>query len=191
MRVCIFASSSSRINTDYEIAAADLGYLLAGAEMEVVFGGGGIGLMGKLADAVLEKGGIISGVIPAFMKEEGWDHSRVKEMIITQDMGDRKKRMFEMADAVVALPGGIGTLEELTEAITLKQLGLFIGPIIILNTLEFYNSFIDFLEQMIKGNFLRCEHKGIWEIANTPAEVIELLKKKDTWMKDPRSIAKI
>jgi uncharacterized protein (TIGR00730 family) len=191
MTICVFASSSSRINNEYAVAASTLGFLLACAKMEVVYGGGGIGLMGKLADAVLENGGTITGVIPSFMKDEGWDHSNVKEMILTTDMGERKKRMFAMADAVVALPGGVGTLEELTEAITLKQLGLFRGPIIILNTLGFYKSFIDFLEHMISGNFMRYEHKGMWEIANTPEEVMTHLTKNDTWMKDPRSIAKI
>jgi uncharacterized protein (TIGR00730 family) len=191
MTVCVFASSSSRINPEYATAASTLGSLLAKAKMEVVFGGGGIGLMGKLADAVLENEGKITGVIPAFMKEEGWDHSQVNEMIITPDMGDRKKKMFALADAVVALPGGVGTLEELTEAITLKQLGLFSGPVIILNTMNFYNSFIDFLEQMISGNFLRYEHKGMWQIADTPEEVMTFLLKKDTWLNDPRSIAKI
>jgi uncharacterized protein (TIGR00730 family) len=191
MTICVFASSSSRINVEYATAASRLGLLLAQANMDVVYGGGGIGLMGKLADAVLENGGSITGVIPSFMKDEGWDHSNVKKMILTQDMGDRKKQMFSMADAVVALPGGVGTLEELTEAITLKQLGLFIGPIIILNTLNFYKSFIEFLEHMISGNFLRYEHKGIWEIAKTPEDVMSYLLKKDTWLQDPRSIAKI
>jgi uncharacterized protein (TIGR00730 family) len=191
MTICVFASSSSRINSEYATAASHLGLLLAQAKMDVVYGGGGIGLMGKLADAVLENGGTITGVIPSFMKDEGWDHSNVKEMIITQDMGERKKQMFSMADAIVAMPGGVGTLEELTEAITLKQLGLFRGPIIILNTLNFYKSFIDFLEHMILGHFLRYEHKGMWEIASTPEEVMIHLAKKETWLMDPRSIAKI
>jgi uncharacterized protein (TIGR00730 family) len=191
MTVCVFASSSSRINSDYATAATKLGLLLAKAKMNVVFGGGGIGLMGKLADAVLENGGTITGVIPSFMKDEGWDHSDVSEMIITQDMGERKKRMFAMADAIVALPGGVGTLEELTEAITLKQLGLYKGPIIILNTLDFYKSFIEFMEHMISGNFLRYEHKGMWEIASTPEEVMDYLARNGEWIHDPRSIAKI
>ena len=137
MTICVFASSSSRIDNEYATAASNLGLLLAQAKIDVVYGGGGIGLMGKLADAVLENGGKITGVIPSFMKDEGWDHSAVSEMIITSDMGERKKRMFAMADAVVALPGGVGTLEELTEAMTLKQLGLYQGPIIILEYPEF------------------------------------------------------
>jgi uncharacterized protein (TIGR00730 family) len=191
MIVCVFASSSSRIDSKYAVSASRLGLLLAQAGIDVVYGGGGIGLMGKLADAVLANKGIITGVIPSFMKDEGWDHSEVNEMIITPDMGERKKRMFEMADAVVALPGGIGTLEELTEAITLKQLGLFKGPIVILNTLNFYKSLIDLLDQMISGHFLRYEHKGMWEIAATPEEVIVLLNKNEKWIHEPRKMAKI
>jgi uncharacterized protein (TIGR00730 family) len=106
-------------------------------------------------------------------------------------MGERKKKMFTLADAVVALPGGVGTLEELSEAITLKQLGLFKGTIVILNTLNFYRSLIEFLDHMIEGEFLRFEHKGIWQIASTPEEVMEYLDKNETWIHDPRSIAKI
>jgi uncharacterized protein (TIGR00730 family) len=191
MTVCVFASSSSRINSDYAAAATNLGLLFARAKMDVVYGGGGIGLMGKLADAVIENGGAITGVIPSFMKDEGWDHPGVTRMIITRDMGERKKQMFALADAVVALPGGVGTLEELTEAITLKQLGLYKGPIIILNTLDFYKSLIDFLEHMISGNFLRYEHKGMWEIASTPEDVMACLAINNEWIHDPRSIAKI
>lgn len=191
MTVCIFASSSSRISSEYAAAASHLGSLLARAGMSVVYGGGGIGLMRNLADAVLENHGRITGVIPAFMMEAGWDHSGVTDMIVTNDMGERKKQMFALANAIVALPGGIGTLEELTEAITLKQLGLFRGPIIILNTLGFYNSLIDFFDHMIAGSFLRFEHKEIWQIASTPEEVVTFLENTRDWIPDPRSIAKI
>lgn len=188
---CVFASSSSRVNSEFGLAAAKLGSLLSQSGMDVVYGGGGIGLMGKLADAVIETGGKITGVIPLFMKEEGWGHHGLTDMIITPDMGERKKTMFSMSDAVVALPGGVGTLEELTEAITLKQLSLFDGPVIILNTLGFYRSFFDFLDNMIDTHFLRSEHKGIWEIVNTPEEVISALNKKDRGNEEWRKIAKI
>ena len=191
MTICVFASSSSRIDNEYAVAATRLGELLARASMDVVYGGGGIGLMGKLADAVISEGGKITGVIPKFMKEEGWDHASVTEMIFTSDMGERKKTMFSMADAIVALPGGVGTLEELTEAMTLKQLGIYKGPIIILNTLNFYNSLIEFLEHIISGNFLRSEHKGMWEIASTVEDVMVLLGKKEDWHPDPRKLARI
>lgn len=191
MTVCIFASSSSKISNEYAEAASHLGVLLAGAGISVVYGGGGIGLMKNVADAIIANHGRITGVIPGFMMEAGWDHAGVTDMIVTNDMGERKKQMFALADAVVALPGGIGTLEELTEAITLKQLGLFKGPIIMLNTLGFYNPFIEFLDHMISGSFLRLEHKGIWEIASRPEDVVISLGKKQDWLPDPRSIAKI
>jgi len=191
MTICVFASSSSRVNSKFGLAAAKLGSLLAQSGMDVVYGGGGIGLMGKLADAVIENRGKITGVIPLFMKEEGWGHHGLSDMIITPDMGERKKTLFSMSDAVVALPGGVGTLEELTEAITLKQLSLFNGPVIILNTLGFYRSFFDFLDNMIDTHFLRSEHKGIWEIVNTPEEVISALNRKDRGNEEWRKIAKI
>jgi len=191
MTVCVFASSSSRTDNEYVQAASELGALFARAGMNVIYGGGGIGLMGVLADAVIGNGGSITGVIPSFMNDEGWGHRYVKEMIVTTDMGDRKRNMFSRADAVVALPGGIGTLEELAEAITLKQLGLFMGPVVILNTLNFYKSLIDFLEHMVAGNFLRAEHKGIWVIADTPKDVLAALSNDNGWIDDPRKIAKI
>lgn len=191
MTICVFASSSSRIDSKYADEASKLGQLFAGANIDVVYGGGGIGLMGTLADSIIEHGGKITGVIPSFMKDEGWDHASVEDMIVTSDMGERKKKMFSLSDGIVALPGGIGTLEELTEAITLKQLGLYRGPIIILNTLNFYSSLIDFLGHMVKGHFLRNEHKGMWEVADTPEEIMLLLSKKQDWISDPRKIARI
>jgi uncharacterized protein (TIGR00730 family) len=191
MIVCVFASSSSRINSEFGAVAADLGSLLAKSGVEVVFGGGGIGLMGRLADAVLQNGGRITGVIPSFMKDEGWGHHGLSEMIVTSDMGERKKRMFELSDAVIALPGGVGTLEELTEAITLKQLSLYDGPIIILNTRGFYDSLIKFLDNMVNENFLRSEHKGIWEVVTTPQAALSSLNRKDRGNEEWRKIAKI
>ncbi len=191
MTVCVFAASSSRIDRKYGEAAAELGSLFAKSHINVIYGGGGIGLMGILADAVIASGGRITGVIPSFMNDEGWGHPHVRDMILTSDMGERKKQMFAKADAVVALPGGVGTLEELTEAITLKQLGLFDGPIVVLNTLGFYKSLIDFFDHMVKGEFLRVEHKAIWTVTNTPGEVLAALANYTSWLDDPRRIAKI
>jgi hypothetical protein len=191
MTICVFAASSSRIDERYCSAAEELGLLFAQSGMDIVYGGGGIGLMGIVADAVIKNGGTVTGVIPSFMNKEGWGHNGISQMIVTDDMGERKKKMFARADGIVALPGGIGTLEELSEAITLKQLGLFKGPIVILNTLSFYKPFIEFLDNMISGNFLRPEHKEMWKIASTPAEVIMILKDNKSWIDDPRKIAKI
>lgn len=191
MTVCVFAASSSRIDVKYAEAARELGTLIARSRIQVIYGGGGIGLMGVLADAVISGGGIITGVMPSFMNDEGWGHPRVMNMILTADMAERKKNMFSTADAIVALPGGVGTLEELAEAITLKQLGLFKGPVVILNTLGFYKSLIAFFEHMISNQFLRPEHRGIWTVANTPEEVIRELLNNSSWIDDPRRIARI
>ncbi|MDX9930073.1 MAG: TIGR00730 family Rossman fold protein [Bacteroidales bacterium] len=191
MKICVFASSSSILHEMYSAAAAGLGSELAGEGHEIIFGGGGIGLMGKLADAALESGGRVTGVIPGFMLEEGWGHSSVTEMIVTTDMNSRKKTMFSMADAIVALPGGIGTLEELTEAITLKQLGIWNGPVVILNTLGFYDLFLNMLDKMIAENFLRPQHREIWSVAATPGEVPAQIKNYGGWISNPRGIAKI
>lgn len=191
MRVCVFAASSNRVNRRYYEAAGELGRLLAISEMEVIFGGGGIGLMGELANAVLKNNGKITGVIPQFMQDEGWNHNGVPEMIVTGSMSERKQLMTKMADAIVALPGGIGTLEELSEAITLKQLGLFTGPIVIMNTLNFYDRFLGFLNQMITENFMRKEHGEIWKVVNEPAKVIEVIRNYKGWYENPRNFAKI
>ncbi len=191
MKVCVFASSSSRIGDHYGSAAAELGRLLAINNFEIVFGGGGIGLMGRLADSAIASGGRVTGVIPQFMEEEGWGHRGLSEMIVTHDMNERKRNMFRLSDAVVALPGGVGTLEELTEAITLKQLSLFFGPVIILNTSGFYNSLLDFLDNMAEEHFLRTEHKAIWEVVTTPGEVIDALRRPSGINEEWRKIAKI
>lgn len=175
----------------YGNSAVELGRLVAAEGYEIIFGGGGIGLMGRVADAALESGGKVTGVIPGFMQEEGWGHKSVSEMIVTDDMHNRKKTMFGLADAIVALPGGIGTLEELTEAITLKQLGIYNGPIVILNTLGFYDLFLKLLDKMVSENFLHTQHRDIWTVAATPYEVITQIKNYGGWIPNPRGIAKI
>jgi uncharacterized protein (TIGR00730 family) len=191
MRVCVFAASSSRIDNAYLQAAGELGTAFAREGVHAVFGGGGIGLMGILADNMLAAGGKITGVIPGFMIDEGWGHAGVSDMIVTADMSERKKTIFAMSDAAVALPGGVGTLEELTEVITLKQLGQFNKPIIIVNVNGFYDHLIEFFEHMFRGNFIRLEHKDIWQIVTTAEEVVPAILNYTGWHADPKVIAKI
>lgn len=191
MRVCVFAASSSRIDSAYLQAAGELGTVFAREGVHAVFGGGGIGLMGILADSMLAAGGKITGVIPGFMMDEGWGHAGVSDMIVTADMSERKKAIFAMSDAAVALPGGVGTLEELTEVITLKQLGQFNKPIIIVNINGFYDHLIEFFEHMFRGNFIRLEHKDIWQIVTSAEEVVPALTNYTGWHADPKVIARI
>jgi uncharacterized protein (TIGR00730 family) len=191
MRVCVFAASSSRIDSAFLQAAGELGTVFAREGVHAVFGGGGIGLMGILADSMLAAGGKITGVIPGFMMDEGWGHAAVSDMIVTADMSERKKTIFAMSDAAVALPGGVGTLEELTEVITLKQLGQFNKPIIIVNVNGFYDHLIEFFEHMFRGNFIRLEHKDIWQIVTTAEEVVPAILNYTGWHADPKVIARI
>ena len=191
MRVCVFAASSSRIDSAYLEAAGELGTVFAREGVHAVFGGGGIGLMGILADSMLAAGGKITGVIPEFMIDEGWGHAGVTDMIVTADMSERKKTIFAMSDAAVALPGGVGTLEELTEVITLKQLGQFNKPIIIVNVNGFYDHLIEFFEHMFRGNFRRLEHKDIWQIVTSAEEVVPAITNYTGWHADPKVIARI
>ncbi len=191
MKVCVFAASSSRIDPAYIKAAGELGTVFASEGVHAVFGGGGIGLMGVFADAMMAGGGSVTGVIPGFMMDEGWGHSGVSDMVVTPDMSERKKTIFAMSDAAVALPGGVGTLEELTEVITLKQLGQFNKPIIIMNVNGFYDHLIEFFEQMYRGNFIRLEHKDIWQIVTTAGEVLPAIVNYTGWHADPKVIARI
>ena len=191
MKVSIFAASSSRIDPAYIKAAEELGTEFARNGVHAIFGGGGIGLMGVFADALMAGGGTITGVIPGFMMDEGWGHKAVSDMIITTDMSERKKTIFAMSDAAVALPGGVGTLEELTEVITLKQLGQFNKPVIIMNINGFYDHLIEFFDHMVRGHFMRLEHKDIWQIVTSAEEVVPALLNYTGWHADPKVIARI
>ncbi len=191
MEIIVFAASSSKIDERFFRDASALGEALAREGWGIICGGGGIGLMGALSDSALNMGGKVTGVIPEFMLENGWGHKELTEMIVTENMSCRKQKIFELGDAVIALPGGVGTLEELTEAITLKQLGLFKGPVILLNSSGFYDQLIDFLEKLIKGNFMREVHRGMWQVASSPDEAISMIRDYNGWIDDPASIAHI
>lgn len=180
-KVCIFSGSSPSVNKIYLEETWLLGKLLAEASISVNYGCGAFGLMGALADSMLHHKGKITGIIPSFMVEYGWSNPKITETIITHDMRERKKLMITDVDAIIALPGGIGTLEELMEVITLKQLGQFSKPIILLNTNGFYNHLIIFLEEMIRQDFLRDFHRGLWAVVDKPSEVIPAIESQKDW----------
>jgi uncharacterized protein (TIGR00730 family) len=137
-RIAVYCASSAKIAPVYFEATERLAKLFVKENIQVVFGGADGGLMGKLADTVIEHGGRIKGVMPRFMKEVEWAHKGVTDFEFTETMHERKAKYLENVDGVVALPGGSGTLEELLETITLKRLGLFTKPIVILNTNQYY-----------------------------------------------------
>jgi hypothetical protein len=142
MRICIYCASSAKIDEVYFDATERLAKILVNSKVQVIYGGGGHGLMGKLADTVLAQGGQIKGIMPQFMNEVEWAHKSVTDIEFTKTMHERKSKFLENIDALIALPGGTGTLEELLEAITLKRLGQFTKPIIILNTNGYYDPLI-------------------------------------------------
>ncbi len=189
--VCVYSASSTQIDSAYFEAARELGTLIAGRGIRLINGAGGIGLMSAIADAALSAGGEVTGVIPRFMVEQGWHHRGLTELIEVEGMHRRKQLMAEMSDGVIALPGGCGTLEELLEIITWKQLGLYLNPIVILNTKGYFDSLLTQLRNAIDERFMRAQHQDIWHVAHTPAEAIELLYSTPKWDSSVRKFAAI
>lgn len=189
--VCVYSASSTKIDPIYFEAAAALGRLLAQKGINLINGAGSIGLMAASSDAALEAGGTVTGVIPRFMVEEGWQHTGLTRLIETETMHERKQLMAEMSDGVIALPGGCGTMEELLEIITWKQLGIYLKPIVILNVNGFYDPLLEMLQRAIDGNFMRKEHSAIWKVATNAEEAVGLLYETSLWSKDIRKYAAI
>ena len=183
MKVCVYCASSAKVHSDYFEATEKLALEFVKANMEVVYGGGAIGLMGKLADTILLKGGKIKGIMPRFMNEVEWAHKNVTDFEFTETMHERKAKFLEGIDGLVTLPGGSGTLEELLEAITLKRLGQFTKPIVILNTKGFYDPLRDMLERCVDENFMHEKHLAMWSFVDQPQEVIDALITAATWDK--------
>jgi uncharacterized protein (TIGR00730 family) len=165
--------------------------LLARKRINLINGAGCIGLMAATSNAALAEGGTVTGVIPRFMVEQGWHHQGLTRLVETDTMHERKQLMAEMSDGVIALPGGCGTLEELLEIITWKQLGLYLKPIVILNIDGYYNPLLEMLKNAIDGNFMRKEHQAIWQVASTAEEAIDMLYHAPAWNRELRKIAAI
>lgn len=180
-RVAVYAASSSQVSSEYIDAAAELGRTLAAEGIEIVYGAGKVGLMGALADAALDAGGKVTGVIPQFMVDNGWCREKLTNLIVTPDMHTRKEKIVSLADATIALPGGVGTLEELMEIITWKQLGLYANPIVILNTRGYFNPLKEMLERAVEEEFMREIHRNLWSIADTPRQAADLIRNTPQW----------
>ena len=179
--ICVYCASSSRVNPCYSDAAYSLGALLAQKGITLITGAGCQGLMRAVEDGALENGGKAVGVIPAFMVEQNWQHPSMSELHITEDMHSRKQKMAQLSEAVIALPGGCGTMEELLEIITWKQLGLYLGPIIILNVNGYYDQLIAQLERAIDECFMGKIHGEIWSVATTAEEAVQIAKSTPRW----------
>ncbi len=176
-QACVYCASSPLVDQKYFSAAEKIAKILVEENYTVIYGGGSQGLMGALADKVLELKGKIIGVIPGFMKEVEWDHPGVKNMIITEDMAERKKRFFVGTDVIITLPGGCGTLEELSEAISLKKLSQIKMPIVIFNQDGFYDNLISLFNTFISQKFMGENHADLFTVINSPEELRSILRK--------------
>ena len=180
-RITVYAASSQALAPDYINAARRLGKTLGDAGLTIIYGGGGHGLMGAVADAALAAGAEVHGVIPEFLTRVEAGHPGLTSLEIVEDMRVRKARMLEGSSAVVALPGGCGTFEELFEAITLKRLGQFLGPIILINTRGYYDQLLDFLRHSVKERFMNRSHLQMWQSITEPEEILAALGAAPAW----------
>jgi uncharacterized protein (TIGR00730 family) len=187
--VCVYCASSRACDARYHDVARRLGTLLATAGTTVVYGGGRAGSMGALAEGALAAGGRVVGVIPKFMVDLEWGHDDLSELHVVEDMRTRKHEMLTRASAVVALAGGTGTLEELFEAMTLKRLGLFLGPIVLVNTAGFYDPLLAQLAAAIDGRFMDERHDRMWTVVREPEEVLPAIESSPRWSTDSRDFA--
>lgn len=172
MNICVFCGSASGNDPVYAGAARDLGEYLASEGHTLVYGGGNVGLMGVLADAVLANGGEVIGVIPDFLMRREVAHMALTKLEIVDTMHLRKQRMAELSNAFIAMPGGWGTLDELAEILTWRQLGLITQPIGILNVKKFFDPLLASMRTMVEEGFLKASHIELLVVADTPHELV-------------------
>ena len=189
--VCVYCASSSAAHQEYRDAAFRLGEALAERHITVVYGGGGRGSMGALADGALSRGGKVIGILPRFMADLEWGHPGLTELKLVEDMRTRKHLMLTGAHAAVALPGGCGTFEELLEAITLKRLGLFLGPIVLVNTRGYFQPLLEMLSRAVEERFMDTRHPLMWQVVEAPEAVPEALERAPAWTAENRNFASV
>ncbi len=176
MRICVFCSSSDAVDPAYLDTAAEAGTLIAQAGHSLVFGGGRVGLMGAVARAVHAGGGKVVGIIPTFMNRPGVPYTECDELIFTSDMRERKARMMAMADAFLVLPGGFGTLEEMTEVITQKQFDFLKVPLVAVNVGGFYDRLVEFFEVFYAERFAKPAYRATCPFVGSPAEAMAYIR---------------
>lgn len=176
-KVSVFCASSSKVDVKYLNSAKELGHIFCDEDITLVYGGGSVGLMGAIADAMLDRGGEIIGVIPEFMKAVEWDHKRVEDMRTTESMATRKQTFWDLSDGLIALPGGVGTIEEVVEAISLLRLKRMSMPMIIVNIDGYFDPFIAMLNRCVDEKFMNESDRSLWQVADSVSEVVPLLQK--------------
>lgn len=178
--ICVYCGSGPGTNPAYISAAREFGQLCASRDIRIVYGGANIGIMGEIAQSALDAGGKVSGVLPEFWYQSSLMHKELSDLIITASMHERKQTMYDLSDAFVAFPGGIGTLEELVEMMTWSQLGHHKKPIVIANIDSFWHPLITLLEHMTAEEFIRDGLKVSYEIAHTVQEILPKLNNHPT-----------
>jgi uncharacterized protein (TIGR00730 family) len=175
MNVCIFCGSASGTRKDYADAAVEMGGLICKSESSLIYGGGNIGLMGIVADEVMRLGGNVIGVIPDFLLQREVAHKGITQLEVVNSMHERKRRMADLADAFVAMPGGWGTLDELAEILTWKQLGLVHASVGLLNTQRYFNPLIQQMKVMVQEGFLKADNLHELKISDSPRQLLSQL----------------
>jgi uncharacterized protein (TIGR00730 family) len=189
--ICVYCASSERCPPVYHDAARRLGGVLADAGFAVVYGGGATGSMGAVADGALARGGRVVGVLPRFMAELEWGHPQLSELHLVEDMRTRKHEMLSRSQGVVALPGGSGTLEELLETISLKRLGIYLGPIVLVDTNRFFAPLLALLEHAVAERFMDERHLAMWQVVAEPEDVPAALATAPPWAEAARGFARV
>ena len=189
--VAVYASSSSALKPVYYDAARRTGEVLAVAGKSIIYGAGGGGLMGAMADGALDNNGKVYGVVPQFLQDLELTHRGLTDLKIVGGMRKRKQLMLEGSDAVVALPGGSGTFEELFEALTMKRLGRWVGPIIIVNTIGFYDGLLRFLQHSVEECFMGSSHLDMWSVVDEPEQILEAMIDAPSWNSDALDYANV
>lgn len=187
--ICVYCASSRQCAAEYHDAARRLGGTLAASGYGVVYGGGGGGSMGALADGALARGGTVVGVLPRFMVELEWGHKGLSELLLVDDMRQRKHLMLERSHGVVALPGGCGTLDELFEALTLKRLGLYLHPIVLVNTRGYFDPVVKLLSSAVLERFMDERHRTMWQVVSEPEQVPAAIAAAPPWTSDAQGFA--
>ena len=172
VKICVFCSSSDAVDSAYFKAAADTGALIGAGGHTLIFGGGRVGMMGAVARAVHENGGRVIGIIPDFMHRKAVTYEKCDELTVTHGMRERKARMMETAEAFIALPGGFGTLEELSELITQLQFGILSRPLVLVNTLGFYDLLAEVFQRFYREKFAKPEMASVLALVSDPAEAM-------------------
>ena len=185
--LCVYCGSRFGSNENFRLLAENFGKILATENIKLVYGGGNVGLMGTIATSTIENGGEVLGIIPSHLHEIEKSHEKISELIVVDNMHQRKRLMFDHSDAFIILPGSIGTLDETIEIITWRQLKLHDKPVILINTDNYWDPFLALLDNIVKNEFTAPETLALFHVVKGPEDVIPLLKSLPEPKIDPKN----